>query len=320
MTTENQVLDLDGITTSLDELVKAADATDIVAKSYGGTNVETSGRYDEDGKGGGGMAESGDMGGLDDMMIGKMAAALIDQGFSADSIQAFMSAKASDEDEEDDDDMHGEMGMVHGKRPSPTGKMERSAEPTAGAEPLSKAIDDFRQDSDIADAVDVSPFLEALTARTAEALDGIRKSMLTDRTQSANVNRHMAAAVHQIGTLQKGMAQVLSALNGRLNLVEKQPAARRGVTSLTGAQALHKGMPGEAGGGGGRETLSKAEVVGTLTYMNLEKGLGDIGGRPTGQMAMMLEGGGVLDQQTLDAVNGFLAAHPAEAETARNYR
>ena len=70
----------------------------------------------------------------------------------------------------------------------------------------------------------------------------------------------------------------------------------------------------------GHGSLSKSEVIGTLTYMNLEKGIRDIGGRSTGQAAMMLEGGGVVDQQIIDSVSGFLAAHPAEAETARSYR
>ena len=59
----NQV-EMAGLSASLDELVKAADATDVV-KSYGGTNVETSGHVDERGQAGGGMAEAGDMGSRD---------------------------------------------------------------------------------------------------------------------------------------------------------------------------------------------------------------------------------------------------------------
>jgi hypothetical protein len=303
-------LNLDGITATLDELVKAADATSVV-KSYGGTSVEWSGHVDERGKVAGGGADSGDVGGLDDMMIGKMAQTLIDAGYDAGEIQAFMAAKQKEEDEEEDEDMYGEMGTVHNQRPT-----AKSA--SAEGEPLTKARDQFRQDPDIADAVDVSPFLEALTARTAEAIDDIRKSMHSDRVRNAGVDRAMAAAVHQIGTLQKGMATVMHALDERLDLVERQPVPAKGATSLTGARALQKSMPNEAGSG--EESLSKSEVIGTLTYMNLEKGIHDIGGRPTGQLAMMLEGGGTVDQQTLDAANGFLAAHPAEAETARNYR
>jgi len=301
MSDEQEELEMDGITASLDELVKAADATEVV-KSYGGTNVETSGRYDEDGKGGGGMAEAGDMGGLDDMMIGKMAQSLIDAGFDAGEIQAFMTAKQEDEDEDDEEEEY--------ERAAPVAAPE--------GEPMRKAMDEYRDDSDIADAIDVSPFLEALTTRTADQLDGIRKSLLDHRGRTQHVQRATAAAIHQIGTLQKGMADILGALDDRLNLMERQPAGRRSAGSLSGARALQKSMPGEAGGGG--DTLMKSEVIGTLTYMNLEKGISDIGGRGTGQMAMMLEGGGVIDQQTVDAVNGFLAAHPAEADAARNYR
>jgi len=318
MSDVHEELELDGITASLDELVKACDATGVV-KSYGGTNVEYSGHYDERGKVGGGGAESGDMGGIDDMMIGKMAQTLIDAGYDAGEIQAFMSAKDDeDEDGEDDGEMFGEMSMAPHQRPSAHGKMRRSARHASGeGEPMVKAMDEFRADSDVADAIDVSPFLEALTVRTADQLDAIRKSLGEHRGQSAKVQRATAAAIYQIGTLQKGMADVLSALNERLGLIEHQPAEPRGVRTLSGARALHKSVRGEVGGG---EALSKADVVGALTYMNLEKGIRDIGGRPTGQAAMMLEGGGVVDQQIIDAVSGFLAAHPAEADAARNYR
>ena len=78
MSEEQGEVELGGITATLDELVKAADATEIV-KAYGGTNVEWSGHVDERGKVAGGGAGGGDVGGLDDMMIGKMAQSLIDQ-------------------------------------------------------------------------------------------------------------------------------------------------------------------------------------------------------------------------------------------------
>ena len=91
---------------------------------------------------------------------------------------------------------------------------------------------------------------------------------------------------------------------------------QRGVT---GATALNKSLPGEAGATSHND-LSKSEVLNTLSYMNLEKGIRDIGGRKTSDVIGMFEGGNVLDQNTLDAVRGFLSAHPAESQTARQYR
>lgn len=285
----SEKLDMNGITASLDELVKAADATKIVKGD--GVNVETTGHVDERGKTSGGMASMGDAGSLDNMMIGKMTDALVNAGFDAADIAAFMSG-GEDEDEEDED------------------KSEFEYDKSEGSFDLLKA------DKDIAEAVDVSPYLEALTSKVADQIDGVRKSQAGFAKSQANVNRATAAATYQIGSLVKGMAQVIEALNSRLNLVERTPVMQKGVTSLSGARPLSKALPGESGGVG---QLKKSEIVATLSYMNLEKGIRDINGRRTLDVITGFEAGNLLDRQTLDAVQGFLAAHPAEEKTARSY-
>lgn len=289
------VTNIEGITASLDELVKAADATEVIEKAYGGVNIDHNDITDERGKVAGRMPGGGDIGSIDRMMIAKMAAHLSEGGYSDDQIAGFMTAFASDEDEyeeeEDDETVDG-------------GEIE-----------VEKSMRSYRSDPDISDAIDVSPFLEALTARTAEQLDDIRKSMGHSSSNQTNVNRAQAGAIYQIGTLVKGMSEVMGALNDRLNLVESTPLPQRGIT---GATALHKALPGEAGVS--QKDLSKSDVLGTLSYMNLEKGIKDIGGRKTSDIIGMFEGGNVLDQTTLDAVRGFLSANPAEEITARQYR
>jgi len=332
-------LDLDGISASLDELVKAADATDVVSKAYGGVNLESYGHVDERGKTSGGYADTGDVGGLDDMMIGKMAQVLIDGGFSADQISAFM---GQDEDEEDDeDDMEGKASFAPHTRPSAkmhgkgagdinvrSGGAGSPTNPGTPPPPIgqpkpvptgkyTKSMDQFRQDQDIADAVDISPFLEALTTRTADQLDAIRKGMGEAHGEQTGVNRAMAGAVYQIGRLQKSMAEIVGALDKRLNLVERQPAAgQKGVTSMS--KALTKAMPGEVGTDSAQ--LNKSEIIATLSYMNLEKGMKEINGRNTRELVGMFESGNQLAPDTLDAVQKFIATHPAEAKLARTYR
>jgi hypothetical protein len=289
---------LDGLQKSLDELVQVADATEQVSKGYGGVSVEHSGRMDEDGKGGGGQAGSGDVGSLDNMMIAKMTEA----GIPAGVISAFTAFLKKDDEEEEEEE-----------------ESEKSldAQPEH-EEPIAKSMDEFREDPDLADAVDVSPFLEALTARTADQLDGIRKSAHVFQTSQNEVNRHLAAAVHQVGSLIKSQAAVIDHLGQRLGLVERTPAQPKGVTTRTRAEAMSKSMPGEAGGGDEMQ-LKKSEVLSALTYMNLEKGIKQVNGRPTYELACMYDGGAPLDDGTVKAVRSFLRANPHEADAARSY-
>lgn len=315
-------VELDAISASLDELVKAAEVT----KAYGGVAIDTYGHVDERGKTSGSLVEGGDIGSLDSMMIGKMQAALIDAGFSADQVAAFMAGKQG-EDEDEDDEMDGKFGkpadtsggVGTNPRVRASGGSKKSAEPE-----FEKSMDQFRQDPDIKDAVDVSPYLEALTQRTAEQLDAIKKSMLSQDSRQNGVNRAMAVAVVQIGHLVKGMAGVVDEMGRRLNIVESQPAPQRGATTAPQAKsrvkALTKGMPGEAGAGAQGNQLHKGQVVSVLSYMNLEKGMRELNGEKTSEIISRLEASNLLTKETMQAVQGFLAANPGEARTALGYR
>jgi len=303
-------VDIDGLSASLDELVKAADATALV-KAYGGVNITSGGHTDERGATSGGYPGSGDMGALDDMMIGKMASTLAAAGFSASQIAAFMNDDDEEEDE-DEDEMEGKIVGPSDSRVEPPPPMEGKAQPGYWG----KSMDAFRADKDIADAVDISPYLEALTQKTAESLDSIRKSMGEGRGEQARVNKALGAAIYQIGALTKSIAQASSQLNRRLGIVEAQPASPRGAT--THRQALAKSMPGEAGNG--HAPLSKGELLSSLSYMNLEKGLKTINGQKTSEVIGLFEGGNVISSETVDAVNRFIATHPTEEKLARTYR
>lgn len=324
---EEKTVDHSGLEASLDELVKAADATELV-KGYGGVRVEHSGRYDEDGKGGGGQAGSGDMGGLDNMMIGKMSDiagdALVNAGFSADQIMGFMTGKQEDDDdEEDDEDMDGKIvgpSDFEGKIVGPSdfsgrkGKYGKSDDFEDDDDYFTKSIDSLREDSDIGDAIDVSSYLEALTTRVADQMDGIRKSVGRGNRDQRNVNRAFAAAMHQVGSLVKSQQHVISVLGERLGVVERTPNAPKGASDLSGAQAMHKSL---TPGGSAQETLSKGEVLNVLTFMNLKKGIKEVAGRSTMETIGLLEGGNVLHPDSLNEVTRFLRTHPQDADAAK---
>ena len=336
---------LDGIDASLRDLLKAADATDL-AKALGGVSVETGGHTDERGSTSGGYPEQGDIGGLDSMMVGKMQQALIDAGFDAGSISAFMRGKQGEDEDEGDDDEGDEEGG--GMPPAMAGKFGKPADSSGGTSTngrpkpsggkgkgMAKSEDAFRADPAIADAMDVSPFLGALVQKTSEQLDDIRKSLDARADHQDEVTKKMAAAVFGVGQLVKSIAQHAQRLDERLGLVERQPNPQRGHTALPAhggggyrqpaARPLTKGMPGEAGGHAQPEQLTKSEVLSVLSYMNLEKGQKDerfrsIAGQPTGEIIGIYEGGGGLPRPALEAVYGFLASHPHEAAVARSYR
>lgn len=300
---------VEGMSSALKDLVKAADATDLINKGDA-NNVEHSGRVDESGKGGGGRATTSDAGGLDKMMIAKMSEAGVDVGMIA-AFNDFMvgKAKKKDDDEEEENGDKGNGGDMAGYKKS-------EGEGTADPDPLLKSMDDFKSDPDIAGAVDVSPFLEALTVKVADQVDGMRKAVADGNASQSNVNQHMAAAMHQMGSLLKSQDVVITELAKRLDIVAREPNQQKGKTDLSSAQALNKGMPGEAGG---PDPLSKGELVATLTYMNLEKGIKNIGSQPTSEAAMLLETGNILSKGVEQAAQSFLATNPNEAQVARTY-
>jgi hypothetical protein len=330
--TEETEVTLESIDGALAALVKAAGATDLV-KAYGGTAVDQYGHVDERGKTSGGLAGKGDMGGLDSMMIGKMETALIDAGIPAEAIAAFMGGKDKDKDE--DEELEGKMGkpadtsgsVATNPRVSASGgtvgKMkdddDGEGKGKGKGNPFGKSYDAFAADPAIADAIDVSPFLEALVQRTSEQLDGLSKSQFSQVGEQQEVNKTTAAAVYGIGQLIKGMAPILDALNNRLSLVERQPTAPRGAQSVPQAQAMAKSFAGQGAGQPQQTQLHKGQVCSVLTFMNLEKGIKTIGGRSTSELASLYEGGGQLAPQTFHAVQRFLATNPGEVETALTY-
>lgn len=299
-----QVTD-DGLGQALDELLKAADATSLAKgathSGKGSNSVETGGRVDESGASSGTLAGDGDVGGIDTLMVAKMSAA----GIPAGIINAFAAFMSKDEEEEEEEGE--EEGDDEKENP-----FDKSFEPS-----FQKSMDQYREDSDLSDTIDVSPFLEALTARTADQLDAIRKSAGAFEGQQNHVNQKLAAALHQIGGLLKSQSNVIQVLGERLNIVERTPAAPKGATQLSGAQPLHKALPGELGQGG--QELRKSEILSTLTYMNLEKGMNEINGHRTSELVGLFEGGNVIDQKTIGAVHNFLQTHPNEADAARQY-
>lgn len=301
-----QTVDTSGLESAVRELTKAANETSL---NKGG--IENSGTT-SDGKPAGG-GQTSDFGALDDMMIGKMSAAGLDAGTIA-MFGQFLAAKAGEEvDEEDEDEPSGAMAPP---REPITRKSQQRAR---GEQPLNKStMDQLREDPVLNHNVDVSDYLEHITLRVAEQLDGVRKSMSDDRGAQQRFNAALAKSTVEMAKLVKSQAAVIGEMGRRLGIVERQPVATpKGATTAPRARALQKSMPGEAGQDVGQ--LRKSELLSTLTYLNLEKGIRHINGQKTSEIVSLYEGGGVLDEATVTFAKGWLSANPGEAEMAKSY-
>ena len=296
---------VESLDSALDALIKAADATEALSKGDS-NNIEHSGRNDENGKGGGGRTTA--TGGLDKMMIAKMAEAGIGAGDIA-AFEAFMTGKAADEDEEEEDEDEGK--MFDGNNIGAGGNS------VGGNHGVKKSMDTYSEDPGVGDAIDVSAYLEGMTAKTADLLDAVRADLSKGFGGQANVNRAMALATHEVGQLVKSQAGIITEMGRRLNIVEAQPAPARGAATLQGAQAMHKSVSGEVGPE--TQSLSKSEMCSTLNYMSLEKGQRQIAGQRTSEAVCMLEGGAALSHEVEQAAYAFLATNPGEASQAKSY-
>lgn len=363
-------VDVTGLESSLQDLLKAANVTDLKKGALGATiAIDSTGHHDERGEVNGGYPEQEDVGVLDSMMVGKMQQALMNAGFDVNSIAAFMGGEEGEEQEEGGEEGEDEQQMPPGRmggagmppRGMPIGKKGKnpfakmakmeaklakmrakfgapaSTEGGVGTNPreeakegektTKKSMDAFAGDSAIAEAIDVSPFLQALVQQTSDQIDGLTKSLKKSRNSQADVNRALAAALYGVGQVVKSISGVTEALNERLQLVEATPMPQRGITGVDarGPQRINtsarprlvKSLPASGGGG---ESLSKSQVLNVLSYMNLEKGIKEIGGQKTSEIACMFEGGGGLSPSVLQTVKGFLSSNPHLAPQALSYR
>lgn len=343
-----QTTTLDALDASLNDLLKAAERVTGEPLIKGdGVQIDNSGTMGSDGKQGGGQGSVSDAGKVEDLMIGKLTAA----GFSAPQVHAIvgmmkdagggsffshtrpsptggkgdgMSGKArgpkvppfagaADDDFGGDDEGDGDEDDDEGDEEPPVGMR--------GKRRMGKSLsfdEQFRSDPDIGDVVDVSPFMETLTAKTTEALDGLAKSLRKSQRRADGQFALLAKSTVALGHLVKAQQAVISELGKRLGVVEKQPAPQKGVTSLSGAQPMNKSMPGEAGTGG--NSLRKSEVASVLTYMNIEKGMKEIGGRKIAtEIVPLVESSAEVPAPVLAEVQNFLRRNPGEANLAKSY-
>jgi hypothetical protein len=294
----------DGLEASLEDLLKAGDATDVKAKLrkaagldgveplVKGNVVGAGGFVDERGHQSGG--QSADTGGTYSMMIAKMMESAIAMGVSP-AMAAKFAAKMAEEDEEEDVELDDDDGM---EGYSKSGRTDYA--------------DTFRADSDIADAIDASAFMEALTAKTTDVLDRQHSMLVKSESKRAHMAKATSGALYQMGMLQKSQSEIINALNERLSLVERQPLPQK---STTGVQPLEK-----AGQQPGVEQMRKSEVLATLSYMNLVKGIKQVGGDTTLNAIVRLESQRDASAEVLGEVSAFLQANPTEAAAARIYQ
>lgn len=319
----------DQIAKSIRDLMQVAQSTSKLAKGDDGNNIVHSGTMSDGKPSGGGRPSTSDAGAIETLMIAKMSAA----GIPASQIAAFM--KDLKDEDEDGENLRAFMGSlqvgdsdpsnIRVPRPSPGGGEQRAAKSQRHDDTLRKALEEFRENPDLADTIDVSLYLDAMTEKLAGMVDGMRKSISDGHVQQNQFNMANAAALVGISKLVKAQGAVINGQRGvieelgkRLGVVERAPVAQpRGATNQPRAAALAKGLPSEAGGGG---ELRKSELCSVYSYMHLEKGIHDIRGTRISQIVNDLEAGNVLSQEHHQAALQWLALNPNEAAVARSYQ
>jgi len=287
------MVDVSKLETLLDRLVKAAD-TPTVRKG----GIENSGTIGSDGPQGGGQGSMADAGALDSMMIAKMAEA----GIPLSTITAFNAFMSKNEDDEDDDEDDEDDDEEIGKGGNPAPDLSKSFRDALG-EQLGASQE----------MVDVSPYLDGLTAAVGDRIDVLTKSVMSTQKSQGGVNKALAAAISQMGKLAKSQAVVIDKMAAKLGVLERAPVAPPRSVTGTGTPLVKSGM-------GGEEQLTKSEVCSVLSYMNLEKGMREIGGRRTTDLVVNLEAGSIYDEETHGAVTGFLKSLPTnERNLAKSY-
>ncbi len=296
---------VDALEASLHDLLKAADATDLADKLIKGSGIET-GTGDS-------LAGPGDAGSLEDMMIAKMSEAgySVDAGTAASLVglaASFfdkMKGKAFGEPDADGDEDEEEEQV---------GKRKGGAVPIPGMQ--KSFAQTFRDDDDISKAVDVSPFLEAIAARTSEGLDSLSKSQRAIEKKGDRFQKAAAIAIVQVGSLVKSQQAIIAELGRRLGIAERQPMQAKGVTGT--ARPLNKSMPGEIGPGA-PQPLQKNEFLSVLSFMNIRKSMREIAGMKTSDIISKANSNAPVPQDAVDAVQLFLKTNPQDAVAARSF-
>jgi len=328
------VVDEDNLLGEVNRLEQLASTLE---KAYGGVQIENSGTVGSEGDQGGGQAGSKDIGGVDSLMIGKMidggsivpSAGLLGQmcdqepekfgkGRMAGYLKGYKNAKDGEDmdsgDGNDEDYMDGYkkgylMGHGDGMGKSHQDSLQKSV------------MDTLLEDNDIREGYDASDFMSSLVKGVSDQIDAFKKSMVSDRHVQGRVQQGVVRSLTQLSKSVAALAQVAPLVNelaARLDIVERTPAAPpRGSLNKSQAQAAVKQLPGEAGNAD--RQLNKSQGASVLSYMNIEKGIREINGRKTGELAGLLESGNIIDAPTIEAINTFLDDNPKEASRALEY-
>jgi hypothetical protein len=316
----------DSLEASLNDLLKAADAGEVLSKASAGA-ISASGTQGSEGAQGGGM--NADPGRVESLMIGKlidsglvdpmpsmMGAMNIDgldvsqfgDGRFAGYLTGFMHGKAGQQmdtgDGSNEDYMDGyRKGYLHGHGASSGGTQKSQQAPDF--------VKSLQSDSEISEAlaIDGTGFLRSIVTHVGTALNGFSKSRQT-------LDRSHALALYQIGTLVKSQQAVIKELGQRLGIVERTPLPRKGVTNDAQAKALKKSFEG----GEESKPLTKSQVTNVLSYMRLQKGLPTVAGRQISDAVAYTESTGEVQPDTLSAIQAFLASNPTEASAALSFR
>lgn len=179
-------------------------------------------------------------------------------------------------------------------------------------EPLAKSVTASiaqPKDPEVQAAVDVSPFLKAISTGNVEALSTLADTMEKSFAGQSEWNQAIGQAVGQIGLLVKSLRDEV---HGWAEGTNERPKAAQTVTQAQVLQKSFAGNPNQGGAGQDGEHLSKSVILDTMEAMHqdsIQKGRGGLAncGEDLNKSIAKYEQTGRMTKQLVEEVKAYRA-------------
>ncbi len=176
------------------------------------------------------------------------------------------------------------------------------------------------EDPGIADAIEISEFLESFVTKSGHLMDSQREILNKSIQEQRQVNFALAKALQAQGKVLAEQTTLVKSMAKSLGAYEDAPVAPKGKTRVSKVGRPFGDAGGGAGeaivkgqGGGGEVDLTPAGLMNDLEAMIMKSEDGIMEGNDLNFALIKCESSGVVDRTTLNQIQTFRAAASARA-------